>query len=234
MQRYRNTIVDAVGAPLAGVSVTVRLAGTTTAAPIYSDAAGTAKANPFICDANGSFEFYAANGRYTLLLSKAGVTFDADDTVDLVLHDPAIGVNTTPGSTPASLVETDLSTLSLRAYQLNVNGQTILLEAAGVTAANTNEKTVRLKWGATTLLTLVVAPGAAAAKAWWIRARVTRTGAAAQHAVAMGGFDGSSLVVVTTAPTADLTQAVTAKVTGQNGVAQAGDITSQVLVATEG
>jgi len=46
----------------ASCTVTVYLTGTTTPATIYSDAIGTAKANPFTAATNGTWRFYAALG----------------------------------------------------------------------------------------------------------------------------------------------------------------------------
>lgn len=234
MERYRNALTDVLGQPIGGVSVTVRLKGTSTAAPIYSDNGVTPKANPFTGDANGSLEFYAPNGRYTLLLAKTGATFDADDPVDILLHDPLVGQTTTPGSTGANTTETTLQSLTLPAYGLNYDGQEISARAAGTTAANANVKTVRLKVGGTTVLALVIDPGEAAAKDWWAEARITRLSASAVRVDARGGYDGSNLVVTGTASLAvDLTAAATVLVSGQNGTASASDITSRRLALVE-
>jgi len=87
MQKYSGVVIDAKGAPMTGVTVTVNVAGGG-AASIFSDNGVTSKANPFTNDANGSFEFYAANGRYDIVLAKTGVTFVAADTSDVALFDP--------------------------------------------------------------------------------------------------------------------------------------------------
>ncbi len=92
MQKYPGVVIDAKGGPLSGVTVQVNVAGGS-AATIYSDNGVTAKANPFVNDANGSFEFYAANGRYDLVLTKTGVTFVAADTQDVVLFDPVDAIS---------------------------------------------------------------------------------------------------------------------------------------------
>ena len=86
MQKYTGVVIDAKGGPMTGVTVTVNVAGGG-AATIYSDNGVTTKANPFSNDANGSFEFYAANGRYDIVLAKTGVTFVASDTSDIALYD---------------------------------------------------------------------------------------------------------------------------------------------------
>lgn len=53
-------------------TVTVYLAGTSTLATIYSDNGVTPKANPFTADAQGRFNFYAANGFYDIQTSATG------------------------------------------------------------------------------------------------------------------------------------------------------------------
>jgi hypothetical protein len=52
-----------------GATVTVKLAGTSTNATIYSDAAGTAKSNPFSADSSGFWFFYAEDGCYDVSFS---------------------------------------------------------------------------------------------------------------------------------------------------------------------
>lgn len=233
MERYRNVVSDSLGAPLSGVSVTVRIAGTVTAATIYSDDGTTPKANPFTNDSNGSLEFYAANGRYTIVLSKGGVTFDADDPLDLLLYDPIVKRQLTPASTAANTTETDLLSVTLPASTLSYTGQTIRVVCWGTTGATANTKTLRLKFGATTLVTVVIAPGAAEAKEWRLEATITRTGAATQVAIGQGAYDGSNMVIDATAPAETLSGAIVCKLTGQNGTATATDITGTALVVTE-
>lgn len=56
-------------------TVTVYLAGTVTLATIYSDNASTPKANPFSASASdASWSFYAANGKYDVRFSGAGIS----------------------------------------------------------------------------------------------------------------------------------------------------------------
>src|SRR5678809_737944 len=69
-------------------TVTVFDAGTSNLSTIYSDNSSTPLANPFTANANGSFEFYAANGRYDVQLSGAGIA--APFTIqDILLNDTA-------------------------------------------------------------------------------------------------------------------------------------------------
>lgn len=81
---YRDVIIDNFGRAIDSVSVTVKLQGTGTLATIFSDRAGTALANPFTNEADGSFEFWAsADIRLDVTFSKTGVTFDNTDTLDI-------------------------------------------------------------------------------------------------------------------------------------------------------
>ena len=87
MQKYSDVVIGLSGSPLSGVTVTVKLAGTSTLATLYSDNGVTPKANPFVNEADGSFKFYAPRGRYDLTFQKAGYVFDPTDTSDVRLSD---------------------------------------------------------------------------------------------------------------------------------------------------
>ncbi|MFM6959554.1 MAG: hypothetical protein ACKOW0_00825 [Schleiferiaceae bacterium] len=97
MQQYIDTITafsNGVMVPLAGASVTVRRAGTGTLATLYSsNSTSSPRANPLTASATGLVSFYAADGRYDLLVSKAG--FDTVTITDVLLEDPADGIITT-------------------------------------------------------------------------------------------------------------------------------------------
>src|SRR5262245_6769596 len=88
MQRFVGTIYDKDGKALEGALITVKKAGTSTNATLYADNGITTKANGFTNDSNGSYEFYVQNGRYDIIPTKAGLTFDNNDLADLVLYDP--------------------------------------------------------------------------------------------------------------------------------------------------
>jgi hypothetical protein len=231
VQRFRGVITDSKGAPVSGVTVEVRLAGLATVATIYSDDGVTTRANPFTNDANGSFEFFAANGRYDLIPTKAGLTFDNADFTDIRLVDTPIKVNTTAAGTPASTVETDLITVTLPVRTLNWNGQALRVRAWGTTAANANLKTARLYFGTAVLVTTGAL--AANAKDWVLEALVTRIGDTTQDAIAQGIFNGALVDAKFTAPNQTLTAAVIVKVTGENGTAAANDLVAEGLIVTE-
>ena len=86
MQKYLNNIASSTtGLPIAGASVQVNLlAGG--AASLFSDNGVTPRANPIITESKGYFEFYAADGRYSLVVSGTG--FTPFSITDILLQDP--------------------------------------------------------------------------------------------------------------------------------------------------
>jgi hypothetical protein len=87
VQRLFGVVRDGAGNALATVTVQVLLKGTATPATIFSDNVGTVLANPFTNNADGTYQFYAANGRYDIVLTKAGFGEPLTDTADNVLDD---------------------------------------------------------------------------------------------------------------------------------------------------
>lgn len=79
MQKYVNAVAatnaaaGTAGAPVANASVQVNLFPAGTPATIYSDNGVTLAANPLTTDTNGAFSFYAADGRYQLVISGANI-----------------------------------------------------------------------------------------------------------------------------------------------------------------
>jgi hypothetical protein len=73
---------------MSGVTVTVKKHGTATNGSLWADDGGTTKSNPFTNDVDGTLEFYAPNGRYDLVFTKAGITFTDANSSDVVLWDP--------------------------------------------------------------------------------------------------------------------------------------------------
>lgn len=71
MQRYFNTIVNDAGTPLSGALVRVTQSSGIVAS-IYSDNGVTPAANPLVSDGSGNFQFFAANGTYTLTITYNG------------------------------------------------------------------------------------------------------------------------------------------------------------------
>jgi hypothetical protein len=89
MQRFLGLVVDSNGTPMSGVTVTVKKAGTGTNATLYADNVYTTKTNGFSNDSDGTYEFYAPNGRIDLVYTKGGKTFTDTNSADVILYDPA-------------------------------------------------------------------------------------------------------------------------------------------------
>lgn len=89
MQRVFGVVRDGGGNALATVSVAVNLVGTATPATIYSDNAYSVLANPFFNSNDGTYQFYVANGRYDVVLTKTGFGYPVNETADIVVEDEA-------------------------------------------------------------------------------------------------------------------------------------------------
>lgn len=84
MPVYRSVVRDKSGDVVPLVTVEVFDSGTTLVSSIYSDEAlSTAKDNPFVSEADGTVEFYAAHGQYDLDVSRTGIDDLSYDDVDL-------------------------------------------------------------------------------------------------------------------------------------------------------
>ena len=100
MQRYVNFIASTTSTSstlmvLSNATCTVYVAGTSTAATLYSDNGITPLANPFLSSSTGQVAFYAANGTYDLVVSKVGyvtVTINAIELDDLLASTGSSGV----------------------------------------------------------------------------------------------------------------------------------------------
>lgn len=94
----------------------------------------------------------------------------------------ALFFSTVQALSPANNLENPLMSQTIGGGLVNTDGQQLELHAWGTSAANANNKTVRLMWGATQLLT----SGAVASNAevWEIRARIIRTSSTAQRFLA--------------------------------------------------
>jgi len=87
MQKYLNYLISSLdGKPIGGASVLVNVSSGG-AANIFSDNGVTPTSNPLTTESDGSFYFFAANGLYDLVITKSGMTFDADDTSKISLFD---------------------------------------------------------------------------------------------------------------------------------------------------
>ncbi len=85
MQTFRDTVQDPFGNAVAAAEVAV-LDSAGNLATLF-DADGAALLNPTATDANGAFGFQAANGRYTLRITGAGLP--TREVPDVIMQDPA-------------------------------------------------------------------------------------------------------------------------------------------------
>lgn len=124
--------------------------------------------------------------------------------------------------TTAVTTEEDLWTYSLPAGALNADGRGVRIIAWGTFAANANNKTVKVYFGATnnSSASYTTAPNGTL---WKFTVDILRGSATTQFGSSLfsaGGLSGTNIM----APTETLSGAVTIKVTGQNGTAVANDI----------
>jgi hypothetical protein len=91
MQQHTDSVTTRGGAAVSGASVLVKTYPAGATATIYSDNGSTQQSNPITTDADGRFSFYAADGRYTLVISKSGVITQTTLTDAVHLWDPDDG-----------------------------------------------------------------------------------------------------------------------------------------------
>lgn len=139
-----------------------------------------------------------------------------------VLH-----VTTTDTATIADTNETDLASYTLPANTLSNNGMALKVKAYGITAANGNDKTLKLYFGTLLLDTTALALNS---QDWIIEALIVRSGVGGQDVLTQFARGATAAVNNETVRTEDETTGLEIKVTGENGTASAGDITFKGMV----
>ena len=126
--------------PLA--TVTVYLAGTTTLATIYSDAALTTKSNPFTAGTDASWGFYAADGDYDIKFS------DCSPTCGIAVPWTLSGMRISGGATSSYIYAVDYGviTYGTATTALQQTANTDAIQVA-VTTAATLDRPVMLPCG---------------------------------------------------------------------------------------
>ena len=78
MHKYRDIVIDNRGNAIKSATITVTVTSSGAVASIFSDNGVTAESNPFTSSSvDGAYEFYVANGRYTITVTKTGYDTEA-------------------------------------------------------------------------------------------------------------------------------------------------------------
>lgn len=141
MQKYQDVIQRTNGQAVVGASVAVQTYPAGVAATIYSDNSGTVATNPLTTDSLGNFSFYAANGRYQLVISGAGITTRTQTDVELydevsVLDYGGVCDGTTSDTTAWQAAVTAIQTAGGGVITAPAGRTTVLDAAVLITASN--------------------------------------------------------------------------------------------------
>lgn len=135
-------------------------------------------------------------------------------------------ITTQVGNT--STGETDLASYTIAAGKLANDGDSVWFEASGTLAANVNTKTIKVKFGSGSNLTVFTHAVTQNNVQWTLRGRVIRTGAATQKGYASSIIGGSGLLSnVVTNLNHTLSGTSIIKVTGQSS-----SLTNDVVLET--
>lgn len=121
-KRFESIANPSTGRAVAGASVQVNVAGGG-AATIYSDDGVTTKTNPITTDANGYFEYFAADGLYDWVISGSGLT---TRTIEDVLHEDPTDANA--GTFSSIVVADSISLGGVQADEVSALGALVLLQ----------------------------------------------------------------------------------------------------------
>ena len=126
MQKYQDTVAKPNGDVLEAASILVQTYPGAGDATIYSDDGVTEATNPLTSDSKGDFSFYAADGRYQLVISGTGLT--TKTVTDIILEDPTDGIGYTTGGAVAQ------ATSKATGVELNTLAGAIVMHAASLAA----------------------------------------------------------------------------------------------------
>lgn len=218
MQKYQGYArLDGTGEPAASCTVTVYYAGTVVSPTIYSDnlVPPTPRANPFTADADGYFYFYAPDGRYDVHFS-GGSIVTPYTWGDVALLGGAFDADITPTGN-ALAAETTLYTATVPANTITPDKKRIQITSRGTFASNSNNKRLRMKFGATTIYDSTIS---CVGGNWEVRGEVTRLTGTTQVSFAKGLVQPASGIAIPaglqrTAPTETLSSAVTVATTAE-------------------
>lgn len=118
MQSYVNLTANI---PVSGCTVTVYVTGTVNKATLYSDNLMTPLANPLTASATGHWFFYAANGRYDITMSGAGIA------TPFTLEDVLAQDNGSGATSPAFYVSSDFNWSQMPGGTVSIGANTVTL-----------------------------------------------------------------------------------------------------------
>ena len=130
-------------------------------------------------------------------------------------------------STTATTAETTLQTYTLPGGSLSAAGQSLRVTCWGGTGANTNNKTMKLYFGATAVSTATAATNN---KGWFLDYIVMRRTATTEGFLGRGVVDTTAVSPSTADAAETLASDIVIKCTGTNGTASATDITAQGMI----
>lgn len=138
-----------------------------------------------------------------------------------------LSLNTTSTGNGADTTEDVLMTYSLPANTLGTTARGLKITAWGNTAANADNKTIKLYFGSE----VIASPTAATNnKGWYMYMEVYHTGANAQVAFGYGQVDTTAVTPLITTGAETESSAIVIKVTGTAGTGNANDIVAKAMI----
>jgi hypothetical protein len=191
--------------------------------------AGTMSGTMRYCD-TATFPGWTTRSGTVESCSFAGIYYNynlskviAGTSTGLAVQGGTLKVNTTTTGNGADTTEDNLITFSVPANTLTVNGDHLEFDVAGSFANSTDNKQLKVKWGATTIFDTGSLNGATlGASSWRAHGKIIRTGSATQKCTTEFTLSGALLGALTTTTTTyataaeTLSSASTFKCTGQN------------------
>jgi hypothetical protein len=214
LTRVSATVVGVPGLSINGTTLTSTGAEINTLAGVTAGTVTASKA--VVVDANKDVgtirKLTVSSGTGTATLKPQGV----------------VNVQTANAGTPAGTGETDLHTYTVPANTLAVDGACLRLRVYGTTAANANNKTIKLYWNAVAIVTQ--GPTAANNANWSAEMVVCRSGSGAQKIVASIWWNGAAVAPTVTTGSATDSGTIVLKTTGTNGTATANDLVESAFL----
>lgn len=173
MQKYFDWVKGSSGQVIPGASIAVYNAGTTVLATLYSDNGVTPLANPLTSGtADGFYSFFAANGSYDFVITKAGYTFLGNETTTIQLFD-ANAVTSTGSTLARSLSNRFADVVNVKDW---AKGDGVTNDTAAFTSAGNGSGVVEVHVPSGTYL-LSSNPTPTGDVTWVLHAGATTTGA---------------------------------------------------------